>query len=266
VHNLIRLGKGWSKTVYVEEFINGRSTLFELISIYVGCLEEDEFCGEPSMLRAFQRFLERVANFDKLHVVFDYFSDEVPHDILNQKPLVLDPSNFYNNFASGISKDTIRQLKSCARFSIDQLNNSFNEPSINVDRLFYPKPDVITAHVVYNSIPIGTLFFLRIIDNVENIFPNMKVHNDDNVNPKGNEVIKHFILHNINLSDGYFPTKKTLVNYVRNIVNINVLGQGQGMYQKCICLRANEEPDEYCDVSFEMPVGPWLVILDVKWD
>ena len=107
-----RLTKGWNSTIICTEPLFGRSYSFELLGIAAGREEQQE--GEedvnphPSILRAFRLFLKMVANIGQQRVIFSYSDDfyseyDTPDDILKQKPLILDPSNPYNNVMAGFS-------------------------------------------------------------------------------------------------------------------------------------------------------------------
>jgi len=73
----------------------------ELLATKAAIIEQD--CNlHPSITNAFKRFLEMICNFRKQNVVFDetvayYKMSDVPKDILEQRPILMDPINPYNN-------------------------------------------------------------------------------------------------------------------------------------------------------------------------
>ena len=142
-----RLAKYWNSTIFYTKYLNGRSSIFELLGIAAGKEEEKNNPYNPSILRAFRLFLKRVENIKSQRVIFDdfYQESEIPQNVLVQNPLLLDPSNPYNNFMHGF-KPSVQQLFSeYAQESLKrlerverqvQLNHGFPELKI----LFLPQP------------------------------------------------------------------------------------------------------------------------------
>jgi hypothetical protein len=64
-HKLIRLAKYWNKTLFIDGFVSGRSSLIELIAIHEAIIEDQR--PQKSLLRAFISFLKSMSNFDKLN-------------------------------------------------------------------------------------------------------------------------------------------------------------------------------------------------------
>ncbi len=102
-HQLVRITKAWNKSLYIEDYVSGRSTLFELLAVHVAS-EVEAAAGSAgrSLLIAFQKFLERVIDFENLDIVFpDSCSVPVIEDMIPPKPFLLEPSNPFINMAKG---------------------------------------------------------------------------------------------------------------------------------------------------------------------
>jgi hypothetical protein len=95
VHSVVRLAKFWNKTLHQFPYISGRSTMIELIAIHAATIQEQ---GQRSCLEGFKIFLTLMKEFDKLSIIF-FEGSQVPAFVRDQRPLVLDPVNPYNNFA-----------------------------------------------------------------------------------------------------------------------------------------------------------------------
>ncbi|XP_067121216.1 2'-5'-oligoadenylate synthase 1A-like [Centruroides vittatus] len=105
VHNFIRLAKFWNKTLFISGYIRGQSYLIEVIALYVATKQENRY-HNVSILKTFQRFLKMMINLDNMRIIFteckvwNHQGARFPPDyILQQRPLVLDPTNPFNNLA-----------------------------------------------------------------------------------------------------------------------------------------------------------------------
>ena len=107
---MARLAKFWNSTIICAGKFFGRSYTFELLGIWAGREEEERkrFTGQsPSITDAFKIVLNMVKNIGELSIEFKYskyFSrqTETPADVLKQVPLILDPSNPYNNVMAAL--------------------------------------------------------------------------------------------------------------------------------------------------------------------
>ncbi len=95
----------------MNKYISGRSSLIELIAINTAISEEKR--PQKSLLCAFNSFLQSISRFSELDIIFDMFyaPNTIENDIKNQSPLVLDPSNSYNNFCRRIERNIMTELR-----------------------------------------------------------------------------------------------------------------------------------------------------------
>lgn len=102
IRDVARLAKFWSQNQSFEKKIYGQSTIMELLATKAG-QEEINNNTNPSLGNAFKRFLVILRNISDANVIFlnYYGKSEVPMEVLKQKPLLLDPTNPYNNLLGG---------------------------------------------------------------------------------------------------------------------------------------------------------------------
>jgi len=103
IRDVARLAKFWNQNQSFEKKIYGQSTIMELLATKAG-LEEINNSANPSLKNAFKRFLVILRNITDAYVVFfNYYNkSDVPMEVLRQKPLLLDPTNPYNNLLGGV--------------------------------------------------------------------------------------------------------------------------------------------------------------------
>ena len=126
---MARLAKCWNSTIICNEFLFGRSYTFELLGIKAGRDEEEtkkKIGQTPSILRAFRLFLRMVRDIEQQRIVFSYSGDffsesDTPDEVLNQTPLILDPSNPYNNVMSTFSPLAQHLFSDCAKETLKKL-------------------------------------------------------------------------------------------------------------------------------------------------
>ena len=151
---MARLAKYWNSTIICTESLFGRSYTFKLLGIKAG-RDEEEFRNKigqkPSVSRAFRQFLKMVEDIGQQQIVFTYSEDfysrsDTPDDILQQKPLILDPSNPYLNVMSDFhGRDSVQQLFSdCAKETLKRLENAerqaeMGSDSLNLKEIFLPQ-------------------------------------------------------------------------------------------------------------------------------
>jgi len=101
-HDLARLAKFWSQTIIFTELVSGKSTIMETVAVKAAMQEESRRPGHPDYQAAFKGFLEMISNIFNIKLVFydNYNVSDVPSSVSNQVPLILDPTNPYNNFVS----------------------------------------------------------------------------------------------------------------------------------------------------------------------
>jgi len=102
IRDVARLAKFWSQNQSFEKKIYGQSTIMELLATKAGQEEIDDSIN-PSLGNAFKRFLVILRNISDANVIFLNYYDksEIPTEVLRQKPLLLDPTNPYNNLLGG---------------------------------------------------------------------------------------------------------------------------------------------------------------------
>ena len=94
---------------------------------------------KPSILRAFRLFLQMVRDIEQQTIIFDYSEDfysksDTPDEVLNQTPLILDPSNPYNNLMSTFSPLVQQLFSNCAKETLRRLDTV--EKEIEMDQEF----------------------------------------------------------------------------------------------------------------------------------
>ncbi|XP_071831451.1 2'-5'-oligoadenylate synthase 1-like [Apostichopus japonicus] len=141
---LARLAKFWSKTVCVEGFHSGRSSIMEYIAIRSTEIEQNT--GRENTLKAFRRFLTIVSNPEEMAIYWtdNYDKADIISTIKNSRPLLLDPTNPYNNILRGKNKSFMMEMAKFARVSMDRLGEAEyralrGEP-VDLLSLFKPQP------------------------------------------------------------------------------------------------------------------------------
>uniref|UniRef100_T1IMN7 2'-5'-oligoadenylate synthetase 1 domain-containing protein n=1 Tax=Strigamia maritima TaxID=126957 RepID=T1IMN7_STRMM len=136
--NLIRLAKYWNRSIYIGEYVAGRTTLIEVMAVYAAQLED------RSLIGAFSIFLDLMRNLKLVNITFDMFYplSEVNEYLLEERPLVLDPTNPYNNLAHDLfSNNKVRKkFELFAEVSIQRLGSSVSD-------LFAMQPHYSTVFV-----------------------------------------------------------------------------------------------------------------------
>jgi hypothetical protein len=138
VHDLARLGKYWAQAVLFKEYVYGKSLIFELMATKAALNEESQ--KDPSICNAFKMFLEMISKIKEQDIVFeDYYKrSEIPNCILIQRPLLVDPSNPYNNLLDK-KKENIEKLfdifSKCAENTLHVLKRG----STDIQEIFFPQ-------------------------------------------------------------------------------------------------------------------------------
>ncbi len=148
-HKVARLTKFWNASiVYTGKKISGRSSIMELLGIAAAKQVEKDNPRKPSILEAFKCFLKKVENISTQRVAFFemfYQKSDVPPRIWNQTPLLLDPTNPWNNFMKGFSPEAQSFFSRCAQNSLEllqkvemQYSRSHGYPALI--QVFRPQP------------------------------------------------------------------------------------------------------------------------------
>ena len=145
-----RLAKYWNSTIFYSGSQYGRSYIFELLGIKSGQEEEQSNQDDASILRAFRLFLKRVETIDQQKVIFTDFYDKtkIPNHILEQKPLLMDPSNPFNNVMHEFDPSAQQAFSQYARVSLIRLEKVERQIQLNhgfpdFKSLFQPQPILI---------------------------------------------------------------------------------------------------------------------------
>lgn len=162
VHDLVRLCKLWNKSLLIDGYISGRSTLIELVAVHAGKKEEDRTCfkEKQSLLSAFDTFLTLMQHFGQIKIEFDFDPlqpqrsiDQFPQLKSNDHlkcttPFVIEPANPFNNLAGGVTLTHAKLLESFATETRRRLDLYVKMTSvvacIPLNQLFEPQP---TIHV-----------------------------------------------------------------------------------------------------------------------
>ncbi|XP_064645175.1 2'-5'-oligoadenylate synthase 3-like [Lineus longissimus] len=119
VLSFIKLCKYWNNGVKCG-YISGRSTIIETIAVAVA-EEEETKAGQsrrkPSLRNSITNFLEQMRHTAEINVAFyhNYRRSDVPRHIAKQRPLVLDPSNPWNNLLSRRTQSSLEPFEEHAK-------------------------------------------------------------------------------------------------------------------------------------------------------
>ncbi|XP_067138912.1 inactive 2'-5'-oligoadenylate synthase 1B-like [Centruroides vittatus] len=260
VHNFIRLAKFWNKTLYIKDYFSGRSSTIETIAIYVAKEEETKHLT-VSVRRAFRVFLQLITNLDDLRIIFEeYYSiDDVNQYILQQKPLVLDPSNPYNNLAYPFiqSKRIKENFQESAAITISRLEQFVSDYSFN--SVFDPQPQAAPIEDI-KCLPHVCNWLLTIREEKSDKNPAVIIRNDKKVKRIGIEIIKHYLTKNINVFNTVIQTRDKMGVEIVKIICENILNQSTAEIYPCY-----KGHNDY-HATFEMPAGNFVLIISIKWD
>jgi len=149
-HDLARLAKYWSQTIFHPEYVSGKSMMMELMAVKVAMEKERRSSGQPDYLGAFKAFLEMVMNLSTIKLVFyeHYQKTDVPSHIFSQGPLILDPTNPFNNLLKDVVKHGdgnnnvekeakfLTLFRDCAKNTLMILDGGL----LQIPNLFLPQP------------------------------------------------------------------------------------------------------------------------------
>lgn len=148
VHDVVRLSKYWNQLMFYGGYIYGRSLIVELLATKSALEEEDYNKGAairgkgPSIKNAFQMFLKKAQYLSKIEVVFeDYYKrSEIPHEIIRDRPFLMDPVNPYNNLLDRKRvKDIDKFFDTFAKYATTTLRMLENGCP-NLGEIFFPQP------------------------------------------------------------------------------------------------------------------------------
>ena len=136
---MARLAKYWNSTITYDGCISGRSSIFELLGVDAGKNEERLRGYNPSTREAFKRFLETVAAVDTQRIAYfeNYSRSDIPSSVWQQTPLLLDPSNPYNNLMTRFPPEARAVFKARAAESLRRLRNVHSDSDFKM--LFAPQ-------------------------------------------------------------------------------------------------------------------------------
>lgn len=197
IHDLVRLCKLWNKSLLIDDYISGRSTLMELLAVHAGKKEEDRSCLQEnqSLLRAFDTFLTLMQHFGQMKIEFDFdplkpqrsindFPDLKSNGHLKRTaPFVIEPANPFNNLAAGVKASSRKLFEYYATESRRRLNLYVTMNvlvSIPLDHVFEPQPTIYAYMSEQMKKFISTLqFMISISVNEGPSSPTMTIRKDE---------------------------------------------------------------------------------------
>jgi hypothetical protein len=244
-HDLIRLAKYWNKSLFIEEYISGRSSLIELVAIDIA--KKQEARGDTSLLIGFESFLMTMISFSNTHIVYERFypKNSIARKILSQKPLILDPANPFNNFAN-FDREKIMLFEKFAKVTWGRLSSDFNTKII-----FRPQPKAIACKSMMKYLPPLTNWKIEIKKD-ECIKKPKSILRGKNLSDKKVESIKNFLLHNIKRMNSKSPEK-----FINHIFDYSIYGRESERVRP-----HNIDHDQY-DATFEIPAGKNIIVVSV---
>ena len=135
--DIVRLANYWNNSILWDKNTPERSVVFELLAIGTA-KEELEKTAFPHHKKTFVKFLQKVQNLRSQTTVFEeyYTALDVPLNIRNQRPLVLDPVNPTNNVCRDIGLEFYNMFSKCATTTLQM----FDSGCENMQQLFFPQP------------------------------------------------------------------------------------------------------------------------------
>ncbi len=106
----------------------------EFLGIAAAKEEEGQNYARPSILRAFRLFLNKVKNISTQRVTFYemfYEKSDVPREVLAKTPLLLDPTNPWNNYMDRFNKDAQDFFSKCAQVTLTSLEKVETQCRLN---------------------------------------------------------------------------------------------------------------------------------------
>lgn len=127
VHSVIRLAKHWARHINTGRMqTRGKSLLVETVAIHACYSLSPVEMIDRNMDKAFLKFLEYFADANqlRLYVFVNYQKEDIPDSVFNQTPLVLDPSNPYNNLLSppNFPSLALKCFQEAAQITIKKVN------------------------------------------------------------------------------------------------------------------------------------------------
>jgi hypothetical protein len=291
VHKVARLAKFWNTTVFYPKYVSGRSSIMETLAIKAGQEEEQENRNKPSILRAFRLFLVKVREIRTTNLGFYEFyrQEDVPGHIKQARPLLLDPSNPYNNFLHGLKEDAAKVFAKCAsetlrRFANVEMQGVCGAPP-DVVSLFEPQPP-ISEFIPELGFVVPPQWLAGTRTCPDDAQPHLYIRRPDALMPKFLECIKLVFAamaemiryssmyssssSNRGTSTGYRSTNSEGNDAVSEFakekisafIDTSIRGERHSNW------RPSNDSHETYDITFEIPVGPAstkCVRISAKW-
>lgn len=267
-HNFIRLAKYWNKTLFITTYLSGRSSMIEMIALYIAKAEEKIY-PTVSILRAFRNFLESMTHLNDMKIIFeDYYkindiNDIRINDILEQRPLVLDPSNPFNNLAHPLiqNQNAKEIFQKFAMTTLDRIDRGFSNYCFN--RIFDPQPAVAPIEEVKKSLPsvkIIDSWIFTIKEEKSDKSPSIIIRNEEKTDKLGVEIVKHYLSKNINVLNNDIKTKHEMDELIKRIISDTIYNE------TFIKWSATDKKHEDYHVTFIIPTKNFMVTISTKWD
>lgn len=142
VHDVARLCKYWAQKITFKPYVYGKSFIMELLATEAAMIQEKN--DDPSIHKALKRFLEMICNLREQDIVFNeyYKRSDIPKDIVKQIPLLMDPTNPFNNVLDTKRNKNMKEFFDvfgvCALHTLTLLENGCNDTCI----IFCPQPSL----------------------------------------------------------------------------------------------------------------------------
>jgi hypothetical protein len=270
-HQLIRLAKYWMHSLLIKEYILGRSTLIELIAICASQVEASTVGKEsspfvlstsPSMTRAFKQFLTCMSNFHQLNIIFQtpYYQQQdckLNNGLCTQRPLVLDPSNPFNNFAFTVGKrqDLLRKIETMAAESLRRLEMANSDDPNVMEKLFSPQP-AVTPDDLMGNLPKNMR--VTVDKGSKPFFKRITKLNGGHIDHHGKMLLEHFIQDNINVQRLNMRSNESIQSNVQEIVN-------KQLFREARQWGPGGKSHEMHSMTIEIPCGTQTIRVSASW-
>ncbi len=265
-HRVARLAKYWNATIMYTKNLSGRSTIMEFLGIAAAKEEERQNYSRPSILRAFRLFLKKIEDIATQRVILAerfYKDADIPQRVRSQSPLLLDPTNPWNNFMEGFSPEAQGFFKQCAGITLQRLTMVETQYNLNhgypaFAELFLPQPLMIN---VQPGVAKSTRWMVGSPQSSRKMQPNLVIRKkslgDQAIFPIIHKSMAGFVYAaNLQAQSSAADMKKLLQNYIDDI-----------FYGYRQTWSPTTEPHENFNVTFEIPVenGQTVIKVSSNW-
>lgn len=272
-HRLIRLAKYWMHSLLIKEYISGKSSLIELIAVRAAQDEESTVGLEPSpyilstrpsLTQALLRFLTFMQNFHQLNIMFQtqYFQQpgcQINNGICEQRPLVLDPSNPFNNFAFKLGKkrDLMQKIELMAAESLRRLREADpTDPNV-FEKLFSPQP-AITPDDLMGNLPKNMVISVERVEKPLSKRTMKQTGSGSHIDHHGKMLLEHFIQDNINVQRLNLKPLESVQRSVQDVVDRQLFRVERRPW-------GSSGVHEGLPMTLEIPCGAQTIRVSASW-